>query len=150
MGENIGRKISTLKSMVKYNGGKYFNLTLKQWREYTKHVFDDTMLPEKTEKWSATDPKKEFLDNMKSIIQHNKDGTLKTRTMKGKIDIKEGKINTIGTKTEYYFGELVDEKVPEDAKGGKIGRKIRALNNNVKYNGRKYLNFTLNQWREYT
>merc|ERR1711988_869062 len=127
MGENIGRKISTLKSMVKYNGGKYFNLTLKQWREYTKHVFDDTMLPEKTEKRSTTDPKKEFLDNMKSIIQHNTDGTLETRTIKGKIDIKEGKINNIGTKTEYYFGEIVNGKIPKGAKVENIGNKISDL-----------------------
>merc|ERR1711988_1836148 len=119
MGENIGRKISTLKSMVKYNGGKYFNLTLKQWREYTKHVFDDTMLPEKTEKRSTTDPKKEFLDNMKSIIQHNTDGTLETRTIKGKIDIKNGKI-------------------PKGAKVENIGNKVSDLKHKVKYNGGKY------------
>merc|ERR1712178_344663 len=119
-------------------GGKHLNFTLNQWREYTKDVFDDTMLPEKTEKRSTTDPKKEFLDNMKSIIQHNKDGTLKTRTMKGKIDIKEGKINNIGRETEYYFGELVNGKAPEGAKVEEIGSKIKELKHKVKYNGGKY------------
>jgi nitrogen fixation protein len=139
----FGGKIAKLKEKTKF-GGKFLKLNLIQWRERTKHVFSDTMLPHKTEN-STTDPVKDFVDKMESIIQHDKDGTLKERTLKGKIEI-EGKINNIEARTEYYFGDLVNGMVPEGAEGENIGKKIAKLKEFTKFGG-KYLNLNLQQWR---
>jgi hypothetical protein len=99
----------------------------------------------------SSDPVREFVDKMESIIQHDKDGTLKERTLKGQIDIGEGKIINVGQITKYYFGNLVKGMVPEGAeiRKNRFGGKIAKLKEKTKFGG-KFLKLTLKQWRERT
>ena len=125
---------------------------LKLTKEEIKDIREKAKLKkEDLDNWKSDRKAKMFVQKLERILLHSEDGTLETRTMKGKIHVEDGKIIYVGQKTVYYFGDLVDGKVPEgvDIRKDRFGAKIAKLKERTNTGG-KYLNLTLKQWRECT
>ena len=48
--KNIGNKITNLKGKVQYTGGAYYSHDLTSWRNLTKDILSDDILPKETKK----------------------------------------------------------------------------------------------------
>merc|ERR1711871_780601 len=114
---NIGKKITDLKGKVQYTGVAYCGHDLTSWRNLTKDVLSDNILPKETiEKpkkvIKKADKADELVDQLKTIISHARKEDkkeFKTRQMNsvGKIEVDEkGIITKIESRATYYFGDL--------------------------------------------
>ena len=90
-----------------------------------------------------------FVDKMKRIIQHAKDGTLDKRTKNGEITVENGEIRHIPARTSYYFGELKNGELPEVAHMERIGIKIMSFKSQTRANS-TYFRKDWKQWKELT
>merc|ERR1711991_1123281 len=161
--KNIGLKImNRLKGEVQYTGGTYYGHDLTSWRNLTKDILSDDILPKETKEkpkkvTKRVDKAEELLDQLNTIILHagkEDKKEFKTRQMNGvgRIEVNEyGIITKIEQKATYYFGDLnSDGGLPDNASDRKdknIGTKINDLKGKVQYIGGTYYGHNLTSWR---
>jgi hypothetical protein len=156
--KNIGNKIRDLKSNVQFTGGAYYGHNLTSWRNLTKGILSDDILPKETKKNKIIDKAEELVGQLKTIIAHaeKEDKTeFQTRKMNGTIEVSEdGIITNIDQRATYYFGELdSDGGLPDNASDRKdknIGSKISVLKLTVQFTGGTYHGHELTSWRNLT